>query len=110
MIISELVKQEGIDAWQAYLKELIMWINSEDIVRIGAGLEFLCLLFSTNESKNGLHVLVPELLPVLFQVFTIPEVNINFSPLMTFDILVARETKRKTLNVGLFSSRFICMG
>lgn len=73
LIISELVKQEGIEAWQAYLKELIMWINSEDIVRISAGLEFLCLLFSINESKNGLHVLVPELLPVLFQVFTIPE-------------------------------------
>ena len=67
-------------------------MNTEEIPRISTGLEFLCIVLSTN--VPDLYRIVPELMPILFQIFT-GDVN-NIIVAFTINILLAtRKVKRE---------------
>ena len=67
--------REGCKNWTQYLAELVGWLNTnkEDTTILNAGLECLCLIFS--KSDNTVSLLVPDLMPIMYDIFTLPEVR-----------------------------------
>jgi len=55
------------------LNELIKWINTEEITRIKAGVECLCVVFEKTDDR--IRNIVPDLMPVLYQIFNLREVS-----------------------------------
>ena len=53
------------------MNELIKWINTEEIARIKAGVECLCVVFEKTDDR--IRNIVPDLMPVLYQIFNLRE-------------------------------------
>ncbi len=66
--------RDGIDMWANPLKELIGWMQTEDTNVMETGLELFCILFAKQD--NRLHIIVPRIMPALFNMFTFEEVRI----------------------------------
>mmetsp|Transcript_23348 Transcript_23348/g.20263 ORF Transcript_23348/g.20263 Transcript_23348/m.20263 type:complete len:291 (-) Transcript_23348:2700-3572(-) len=75
LTIANLMMREGCKNWTQYLAELVGWLNTnkEDTTILNAGLECLCLIFS--KSDNTVSLLVPDLMPIMYDIFTLPELT-----------------------------------
>lgn len=60
--------------WSMPLLEFVSWMSTSDIVGIAAGLELFCVLFAKT-SQTSIVVLIPQMMPVLFQMFASPDVK-----------------------------------
>jgi len=59
--------------WSSPLVEFVNWMNSTEISVISASLELFCVIFS--KIDNRIVPIIPQLLPVLFQIFANPDVK-----------------------------------
>ena len=64
--------------WSDPLVQFVDWMNSTEITNISASLELFCVIFSKMGNDNRITVVIPHLMPVLFQIFANPDVRIKF--------------------------------
>jgi len=70
----ELIDLEGPAQWEFHLLDILGWMaGSEEPPIVNAACEALCAIFSKTDMR--LAALCPKLLPVLYQIFTLPDVN-----------------------------------
>jgi len=75
-----LIQTDGLEMWSSPLLEFVNWMNSSEISVISASLELFCVIFS--KIDNRITILIPQLLPILFQIFANPDVK--FTILLIF--------------------------
>jgi hypothetical protein len=72
--MAELVDKEGVAQWEFHILDIVGWMaTNEEPAIINAGCEAMCAIFMKTEEK--LSFICPKLLPVLYQMFTLPDVN-----------------------------------
>lgn len=55
------------------LEPMVQWMNSETYLHMRAGLETFCHIF--NDVDDRIHIIVPELMNKLYQIYTKPEAD-----------------------------------
>ena len=74
LTMAELIEQEGVSYWENHLLEIVAWMaSSEDPAVVNAACEALCYIFQKTDDR--MSFMCPKLLPVLYQIFTLPDVN-----------------------------------
>ena len=81
--MAELIELEGPAQWEFHLLDILGWMASDEEPQIvNAACEVLCAIFS--HTDNRLASICPKLLPVLYQIFTLPDVifSLLLNPLL----------------------------
>lgn len=82
--------------WNQLLEPMITWMNSNKEHFIQAGLDSFCVIFE--KSDDRIHLLVPKMMKVLYQMFTREDVYYCSS----FIFSGQRRNKGKNFDVTLF--------
>ena len=55
---------------------MICWMNNDQLMNIKAGLDTFCHIF--NQVDDRIHIIIPNLMNQLYQIYTKPEVLFLF--------------------------------